>query len=64
MLGVLVSLAKLSHLASVEPGVALWSFGALVILLAAAASSFEPHELWARVDALATEADEQSMSIA
>jgi paraquat-inducible protein A len=53
MLGVLVSLAKLAHVAAVEPGVALWSFGALVILLAAAASSFEPHELWARVDRLA-----------
>lgn len=64
MLGVLVSLAKLSHLASVEPGVALWSFGALVILLAAAASSFEPHELWARVDALAAGAEPQPMSIA
>jgi paraquat-inducible protein A len=52
MLGVLVSLAKLAHVATVEPGVALWSFGALVILLAAAASSFDPHELWARVDRL------------
>lgn len=53
MLGVLVSLAKLAHVAAVEPGVALWSFGALVILLAAAASSFDPHDLWARVDRLA-----------
>lgn len=53
MLGVLVSLAKLAHLATVEPGVALWSFGALIVLLAAASSSFHPHELWARVDRLA-----------
>ena len=52
MLGVLVSLAKLAHVAVVQPGVALWCFGTLIILLAAAASSFEPHELWARVDRL------------
>lgn len=50
MLGVLVSLAKLAHLATIEPGVALWSFGTLIVLLAAASSSFDPHELWARVD--------------
>lgn len=53
MLGVLVSLAKLSHVATVEPGVALWSFGSLVMLLAAAASSFDPRELWTCVDRLA-----------
>lgn len=50
MLGVLVSLAKLAHLATVVPGVALWSFGTLIILLAAASSSFDPDELWARVE--------------
>lgn len=50
MLGVLVSVAKLSHLAVVVPGLALWSFGALILLLAAAASSFDGRELWARVD--------------
>lgn len=53
MLGVLVSLAKLAHLASIEPGAALWSFGALIVLLAAASSSFDPHEMWACVDRLA-----------
>ncbi|MGH7186685.1 MAG: paraquat-inducible protein A, partial [Pseudomonadota bacterium] len=52
MLGTLVSLAKLMHIAHVVPGVAIWSFGALMFLLAAAAASFDPHDLWARVDAL------------
>jgi len=52
MLGTLVSLAKLAHIARVVPGVAIWSFGALMILLAAAAATFDPHDLWARVDAL------------
>jgi paraquat-inducible protein A len=50
MLGTLVSLAKLSHIAAVLPGIALWSFGALMFLLAAAAASFEPRDFWAQVD--------------
>lgn len=33
MLGVLVSLIKLSHMARILPGPALWAFGALTILL-------------------------------
>jgi len=51
LLGTLVSLAKLAHLASLVPGIALWSFGAVMVLLAAAASSFDPHSFWARVEA-------------
>ena len=51
MLGTLVSLAKLAHLAHVVPGIALWSFGALMILIAAAAASFDSRALWARVEA-------------
>ncbi len=57
MLGTLVSLAKLTHLAHVVPGVALWSFGLLMVLVAAAAASFDPHELWARADAIASQQD-------
>jgi paraquat-inducible protein A len=52
MLGTLVSLAKLGHLAHVLPGIALWSFGALMFLLAEAAASFDAEELWARVEAI------------
>jgi len=51
MLGTLVSLAKLAHLAHVVPGVALWSFGALMFLIAAAAASFDSRALWAKVEA-------------
>jgi len=53
MLGTIVSLAKLSHLATVLPGIALWSFGALMLLVAAAAASFDARELWARAEAVA-----------
>jgi paraquat-inducible protein A len=52
MLGVLVALVKLAHLAEVMLGVALWSLGGLVVMLAAAASTFEPRIVWARVDEL------------
>jgi paraquat-inducible protein A len=50
MLGLLVSLVKLSQFASVVPGPALWSFGGLTILMTAVAASFDPHEIWARAD--------------
>ncbi|WP_454763019.1 paraquat-inducible protein A [Cupriavidus campinensis] len=45
MIGVLVTLVKLSTMAKVLPGVALWSFAALVVVLAAMLS-FDPRDLW------------------
>lgn len=49
MLGVLVALVKLAHIAAVVPGIALWSFAALMLLLAAALSTFDPRAMWARL---------------
>lgn len=49
LLGVLVSLVKLSHLATVVPGIALWSFAALMVSIAAAAASFDADAVWERV---------------
>ena len=49
MLGVLVSVVKLSHLAHIAPGIALWSYGALILLFAAAMSTLDTHALWDRV---------------
>ncbi|RNC64547.1 MAG: paraquat-inducible protein A [Desulfuromonadales bacterium] len=54
MLGVLVALVKLTHFASVIPGLALWSFGALTLLFAAAASSFDSRDIWDRVSTRGT----------
>ena len=51
MLGVLVSLVKLAGLAHVVPGIALWSFGALMLLMAAIAATFSPRALWAKMAA-------------
>ncbi|HTH41500.1 MAG TPA: PqiA/YebS family transporter subunit [Rhodocyclaceae bacterium] len=47
MLGVLVSLVKLAHLASLTPGVALWAYGILMVLLAALSSTVNLRKLWA-----------------
>jgi len=48
MLGIIVALVKLTHFASVVPGLALWSFGVLTLLLAAAAASFNVRDVWDR----------------
>lgn len=50
MLGILVSLVKLTSNFKVIPGVALWSFAVLTLLIAAAAASFSTRDVWARVD--------------
>lgn len=49
LLGILVSLVKLEHLAHVETGVALYAFGGLIPLLIVAADAFNPAEIWARI---------------
>jgi paraquat-inducible protein A len=48
ILGLLVALVKLAHIASVVPGVALWSFGALMLVLAGASTAFDARQFWAR----------------
>jgi paraquat-inducible protein A len=49
LLGVLVALTKIADYATVIPGVALFALFALVFLLAAMQSSFDPREVWNRV---------------
>ena len=49
LIGVLVALTKIADYARVIPGVALFALGALVFLLAAMQSSFDPREVWDRV---------------
>lgn len=46
ILGVLVSLVKLSHLADVLPGPAIWCFGALMLVLTALSSLLDHRALW------------------
>ena len=49
MLGVLVAIVKLSDLASIEPGVAFYSFAALIIVSAAANAHLDPRVVWERL---------------
>jgi paraquat-inducible protein A len=49
VLGSLVSFVKLRHLANVEAGIALWSFAALMLVMAAIEANFDPRDLWERV---------------
>ena len=51
-LGVLVSMVKLAHVATIQPGIALWSFGVLMVVLAAAVNSIDPRDVWVRAEAL------------
>jgi len=51
VLGVLVSLVKLAHVATVEPGAALFAFGALMLLIAATAAAFDADAAWAQLEA-------------
>jgi len=50
LIGVLVALTKIAEYATVIPGHALFALGALVIVLAAMQSSFDPREIWQRVE--------------
>lgn len=47
LIGVLVALAKLAHLAEISVGPGLWAFCALILLLALNASQFDAQGLWA-----------------
>lgn len=50
MLGVLVALTKIADYATVIPGLALFSLGTLIFLLAAMQANFDPREVWNRVE--------------
>ena len=49
MLGALVSIVKLGQMAAVVVGPALYSIGALILVLAAANSAFNPRDVWSRL---------------
>jgi len=49
ILGILVSLVKLAHMAHVIPGIALWAFAVLVIVFAALGSAFDPIRVWSHI---------------
>jgi paraquat-inducible protein A len=49
LLGILISLIKLSDIATMIPGVGMYAAGALIILLASIKISFDPTVIWQRL---------------
>jgi paraquat-inducible protein A len=49
MVGILVALVKLTKMAVLVPGLAMWSFLGLIIVLTAAAAAIDPHVVWNKV---------------
>jgi len=49
ILGILVALIKIAELATVIPDIGMFAVGVLVVLLTAMMVSFEPRDVWARV---------------
>jgi paraquat-inducible protein A len=50
LLGILVALIKIAALATVIPGVGLYAMGVLVVLLAAIKLTFDPRQVWQRLE--------------
>jgi paraquat-inducible protein A len=50
MLGILVALVKIAQLASVDPGIGMYAFGATILLIPAIAGSLDRREMWRRVE--------------
>lgn len=50
LLGVIVAVVKLSDLATLVPGVAIYSFVGLIVALAAADSALDPHAVWEKME--------------
>ena len=50
LVGILVAVTKLVDMADVIPGLALWAFGALIVVLAGALASLDPEAVWERLE--------------
>ena len=50
MIGVLVALVKLGHMATIVPGISVFSFGILIFVMAAAFATLDMSLLWDRLD--------------
>ncbi|HUL11017.1 MAG TPA: paraquat-inducible protein A [Methylococcaceae bacterium] len=49
MLGILVAIVKLKDLATIQAGIALYSFAALILFMAATDASLDDHEIWEKL---------------
>ena len=53
LIGILVSITKLAGMATVVPGLALWAFALLMIVLSGALASLDPEAIWERAEEVA-----------
>jgi paraquat-inducible protein A len=49
LIGILVSLVKLVGMADIVPGIAIWSFGLLIVVMAGVTAALDPRIVWDRV---------------
>ena len=49
LIGILVALVKLGDMAEIVPGLAIYSFAILIVLLAGAAATLDPRTVWQRL---------------
>jgi paraquat-inducible protein A len=50
LVGILVAVTKLVDMAEVVPGLALWAFGGLIVVLAGALASLDAEAVWERLE--------------
>lgn len=50
MLGILASVVKLASMASIVPGLSLYAFALLIVVLAASSASLDPRIVWERLN--------------
>jgi paraquat-inducible protein A len=50
MIGILVALVKRMGMARIEPGLALWAFVLLFLLISGAVASLDPQAVWERAE--------------
>jgi paraquat-inducible protein A len=62
MLGVLVALVKIAELATVTPGMGMFAFGAVILLLPAISLTFDVRAAWARVAWVDSEAQRLALA--
>ncbi len=49
LIGILVALVKLGDMAEIVPGLAIWSFAVLIVVLAGATASLDTRAMWQRL---------------
>jgi paraquat-inducible protein A len=54
LVGILVAVTKLVDMATVVPGLALWAFALLIVVLAGASASLDPEAVWQRLEGART----------